>query len=251
MGRDPRCIGGVGCGFASYSRLQTDSSRCGQKLGDANEIVSDSSQDEEPFHQAASTMPGLAQTANSLHPPKGFFDPLALDRADTIAGMAGRARVDRGAAVEIVLRDVRRAAAFATAGDKFGGVIVLVATYGAAGPGIVLDHVECGRALGCAVGLGQSGIDDKAIAVLHHQMPHVAELGLLAGTFAEQARVGVGGREMRVILALLAMEVALGVASTARIFPRWRIAAVLWHKALHAGPSLNQGTVDRDRKSTR
>src|SRR5450631_2918898 len=42
MGRDPRRIGGVGCGFASYSTLQTDSSRCGQKLGDANEIVGDS-----------------------------------------------------------------------------------------------------------------------------------------------------------------------------------------------------------------
>src|SRR5882724_3521788 len=86
MGRDPRCIGGVGCGFASYSTLQTDSSRCGQKLGDANEIVGDSSQDEEPFHQAAPTMPGLAQTADGLHPAKGFFDPLALDRADAIAG---------------------------------------------------------------------------------------------------------------------------------------------------------------------
>ena len=102
MGRDPRRIGGVGCGFASYSTLQTDSSRCGQKLGDANEIVGDSSQHEEPFHQAAPTIPGLAQTADGLHPAKGLFDPLALDRADAIAGMAGRARVDRGAAVGIV-----------------------------------------------------------------------------------------------------------------------------------------------------
>src|SRR5258707_8395530 len=127
MGRDPRCIGGVGCGFASYSTLQTDSSRCGQKLGDANEIVGDSSQDEEPLHQAAPAMPGLAETADGLHPSKGFFDPLALDRADAIAGMTGGARVDRGTAVGIVLRDMRRAAALTATGNKIGGVIILFA----------------------------------------------------------------------------------------------------------------------------
>src|SRR5260370_33682593 len=98
MGRDARCMGGMGCGCASYSAPQTDSSRCGEQLGDANEIVSGSSEDEEPFHQAAPTMPGLAEPADGLHPAKGFFDPLALDRADPIAGMAGRALVDRGAA---------------------------------------------------------------------------------------------------------------------------------------------------------
>src|SRR6267154_1582364 len=113
--------------------------------------------------------------------------------------------------------------------------------------GIVLDHVERGRALCCAVGLGQPRIDDEAIAVLRHQMPHVAEFGLLAGTFAEQTSVRVGGREMRVVPALLAVEVALGVAPTATMtFSRWRIAAVLRHKALHAGPSLDQGAIDRE-----
>src|SRR3984893_14128793 len=151
MGRDSRYMGGMGCGFASYSALQTDSSRCGEQLGDANEIVSGSSEDEEPFHQAAPTMPGLAETADGLHPAKGFLDPLALDRADPIAGMAGRARVDRGAAIGIVLRYMRRTAAFAAAGDKVGGVIVLVAAHGAARPGIVLDHIERGRALRCAL----------------------------------------------------------------------------------------------------
>src|SRR6202166_1244481 len=242
MGSDRRWMGGDGCGFASYPAPQTDSSRCRQNLWDANEVVGDGSQDEEPFHQAAPTMPGFAQTTDGLHPAKGFFDPLALDRADAIAGMAGRARVDCGAAVGIVLRDMRRAAAFAAAGDKVGGVIVLVAAHGAAGPGIVLDHVERGRALRCAVSLGQPCIDDEAIAVLRHQMPHVAELGLHARAFAEPAVDRGGGREMRVILALLAMEAALGVAPTAALtFSRWRIAAVLRHKALHARPSLDQG----------
>ena len=52
---------------------------------------------------------------------------------------------------------------------------------------------------------------------------------------------------MRVVPALLAVEVALGVAPTATMtFSRWRIAAVLRHKALHAGPSLDQGAIDRE-----
>ena len=46
-------------------------------------------------------MPGLAQTADRRDPPEWFFDPLALDRADAIAGMPGRARVDRRAAVGV------------------------------------------------------------------------------------------------------------------------------------------------------
>jgi len=48
-------------------------------------------------------------------------------------------------------------------------------------------------------------------------MPHVAELGLLAGGFAEQPGIGVGGRGMRIVPALLAMEVALPYCGP----PRW------------------------------
>src|SRR5258708_12021781 len=122
MGSDRRWMGGDGCGFASYPAPQTDSSRCRQNLWDANEVVGDGSQDEEPFHQAAPTMPGFAQTTDGLHPAKGFFDPLALDRADAIAGMAGRARVDRGAAGCIVFRDMRPPAPCWAAGRHIRGV---------------------------------------------------------------------------------------------------------------------------------
>jgi hypothetical protein len=94
-------------------------------------------------------------------------------------------------------------------------VVILVAAHGGAGAGIVLNHVEGAGPLRRAIGLGQAGIDDEAIAVLHHQMPPVTELGLLAGAFAKRARVRVGGRGMRVIGAFLAMEIALGIASAA------------------------------------
>src|SRR3981081_4777440 len=75
------------------------------------------------------------------------------------------------------------------------------------------------------------GIDDKPIAVLHHQMPHVTELGLLAGTLSKQPSVGVGGRGMCVVLAFLAMEVSFGIAPApaALTFSRRGVAACLRH----------------------
>src|SRR6201987_1104863 len=227
MGRKGRCTRSFRCGFVSCLTLQTNSSRCCQHLRNTNEIVGRGGEHEEPLDQAAATMPGLAQTADRLDPPEWFFDPLALDRADTIAGMPGRARIDRRAAVGVVLRDMRRAAALAATGDTVGGVIVLVGAHGAARLGIVLDHVEGGRSLRRTVGLGEARIDDQPVAVLHHQMPHVAELGLLASALAEQAGIGVGSRGMRVVLALLAMEVALGIAplTAARLLTRWWIIA--------------------------
>jgi hypothetical protein len=56
-----------------------------------------------PFGYQVAEKPG----PESDHPAKGVFDPVALDPADAIAGMAGRARVDRGTTVGIVLSEVR------------------------------------------------------------------------------------------------------------------------------------------------
>src|ERR1700752_4594995 len=72
----------------------------------------------------------------------------------------------------------------------------------------------------------------------------MAKLGLLAGALAEQAGVRVSGGEMRVILALLPMEVALRIATASR--RRRRPATVLRYKALHAGPRFDQRPIDRE-----
>src|SRR5262245_25561421 len=69
----------------------------------------------------------------TLHPPERLLDLLVLARAGPIAGMPSSAPVDRRATTDVVLRDVRRAAAFATARGEVGGVIVLVAAHRAAG----------------------------------------------------------------------------------------------------------------------
>src|SRR3974390_3531297 len=98
MGGDPRRMRGNRYSIASYAILQADSSRDGQNLRDANQIVGGCRQHEEPFDQRAPAMSGFAQPTHGLHPAECFFDLLSLDGANAIAGMAGRARVDCRAA---------------------------------------------------------------------------------------------------------------------------------------------------------
>src|SRR5271165_2430134 len=92
---------------ASFSLLRAESSCRRQNFGYADQIVGSGCEHEEPFDQGATAMPGLAQAADGLDPAEWFFDPLALDGTDAIAGMAGGASIDRRTAVGIVLRDMR------------------------------------------------------------------------------------------------------------------------------------------------
>src|SRR5208282_1357010 len=127
-------------------------------------------------------------------------------------------------------------AAPAAPGNELGRVIVLVSADGAARLGIIFNHLKGGGALGGAIGLRQPGVDDQAVAVLGHQMAHMAELGLLAGSLAKQTRVRVGCRGMLVVPAFLAVKVAFGIASagTCAVSRRGRAAAILGNEALHA-----------------
>ena len=86
--------------------------------------------------------------------------------------------------------------------------------------GARLDHVQRRDPLGMAVGLGQTGVDDQAVAVLHQRMPHEAELGLLARPLAIEPRFRIGRRSVRLVGALLAVEIRLPVPA-ARIGRRF------------------------------
>jgi hypothetical protein len=72
----------------SFPMLQADSS-CGcQNRGDANEVVGSGRENEEPFNQAATAVPGLAEATNGFQPAERLLDLLSLDRADAIARVA-------------------------------------------------------------------------------------------------------------------------------------------------------------------
>ncbi len=78
-------------------------------------------------------------------------------------------------------------------------------------------------------------------------MAHVAKLRAGAGALAIQQRIRVGRRSMRCVRALLAPKIDLGIAP-ARLVRRRLIGPsfVLRAEALHAGPRLDQGAVDRE-----
>jgi hypothetical protein len=89
-------------------------------------------------------------------PPTVFIQPNgpSMRFRLTVAGVTGGSPIDRRSTVRVVLRDMRRAAARATAGDEVGGIVVLVAAYRAAGLGVVRDHVEGRGPLRRAIGFG-------------------------------------------------------------------------------------------------
>lgn len=91
--------------------------------------------------------------------------------------------------------------------------------------GTRLDHVQACHACRMAVGQRQAGVEQQAVAVLHQPMAHEAQRGLLAFPLAVEPGLGIGGRGMRVIRALLAIEVRFGIAPAA--FSRRLARAVL------------------------
>ena len=58
-------------------------------------------------------------------------------------------------------------------------------------------------------GARKRGIDRKAVAVIHQDVAHEAQPALAAVGLAVEPRVGIGGRGMALVLALLLAEVAL------------------------------------------
>src|SRR5262249_23041666 len=88
--------------------------------------------------------------------------------------------------------------------------------------------------------LTQFRLDDEAVAVLRHDVARISELCLLTLALLGEFSLGVRGRTVRLIAALLAVKMALAVA------PRrwWVTRTVLRHKALHRCPSLNLRAVD-------
>jgi hypothetical protein len=118
-----------------------------------------------------------------------------------------------------------------------------------------VEHRQRREPLGVAGGAGELGIDHQAVPVLHQHVPDEAELRLLAGTFAVQPGIGIGGRGVAVVGAPLAVEVTflipslsccraprfLAVAAARRV-----VRVVLGPEALHRRPRLDQAAVDAE-----
>ncbi|OYW00014.1 MAG: hypothetical protein B7Z58_16985 [Acidiphilium sp. 37-64-53] len=77
--------------------------------------------------------------------------------------------------------DMRRDALSSHLGDEVGSVIGLVGAEGSTPVRVALaHHRRRSRALGRAARLRRTDRNDEVVAVLHQQVPHVAELGACA-----------------------------------------------------------------------
>jgi hypothetical protein len=175
-------------------------------------------------------MAGLPQAAGGLHPAEALLDPLASPLARGVLRMARGPAIDRRPPPRGVLRDVGRDVTSAQIGHEARHIVRLVGAQGrAVAPCLAAAHGQRGCGLGGAGGRCQHGIDDQNVPVFHQiarsergwtplssptgQWPMWQSFGSLPWAFADQPRVGIGGRGMGRVAALLAMEVSLGVAS--------------------------------------
>lgn len=95
-------------------------------------------------------------------------------------------------------------------GHMIGGVIGLVFAHrdAAAGRfGFGLEHRLRGAALGRPVGERDHAGHRQPMPVLHGGVSHIAKLRLPPGRLAVKAAVGIGRARMRVVLALLSVEI--------------------------------------------
>ena len=104
-----------------------------------------------------------------------------------------------------------------------------------------IDHDLGCFALCMAIGRRHHCVGNQAVPVIAQGVAHEAQLaGRL--TFAVQPRIGVGAGLVRVVAASLAFkvgtEIVIAVAVAVVV-----VLATLAHKALVAGPSLNQRAV--------
>src|ERR1700722_20332625 len=190
------------------------SRRSRKQLGQSNQVVGGHGEGELPIDLGQPPVTRLAQTGDRLGPAERFFDALADAQADRIARMARGAAVDRRAPATVVLCHMWGDVDLAHLGDEVLRVEALVAANGDA-LGVVrvrLDQVLRRQPLGMPRGAGRDRTDDQLIAVLHQCVAHEAELGLLAAPLLIEPGVGIGGRGMRLIAALLAVKILLSVA---------------------------------------
>src|SRR5690606_2919256 len=103
----------------------------------------------------------------------------------------------------------------------------------------VLEHADGGLALFVAVGLADLDGHDDVVSILHQHVAGVAEQRGLPAALAVQLRLGVGAALMRLVAALLTLELgpAVGVRRVLGIF-------VFGPEALEAGHALDQRAVD-------
>src|ERR1700680_2423239 len=165
---------------------------------------------------------GLAHRAVLLAPAEDAFDHRPAGLRYAIAFVPRGASVDgalttlAGCVYAVVLRHMRRNVDGAQMGHMVSRVIGLIFAHRDAAAGLLgfgLEHDLRSAALGSAVGKRDHAGHRQPMPVLHGGVAHVTELCFPPGGLAVETAVGIAGARMRVVFALLAVEVGPAVVS--------------------------------------
>ena len=91
----------------------------------------------------------------------------------------------------------------------------------------------------------EDGVDNEAVAVLHQRMCHEAELCFLARPLAVKPRLRIGGGDVRLVGALLTMEIGLAVRGPPPDGGGWS-DPVSRPKLFIDAPGFDQRAIDRE-----
>ena len=214
------------------------SGRGSDQIAYPDQIVGGQREGEHPADPSQTTVASLAQAADRLDPAEDLLNPFAFLLTDQITRMTSRALIDNAG---LLARNMGCYLVVAQLLNKLFAVVPFVATQGYTVLTCNLfHHRQRGLRLCPALRQVHAAIDCDTIAVLHQHMASVAELRLLARSFARQPGFGIGGRLMGRVGALLAMKIYRGIARVVRGLP---VRAVLALETFVAGPRLNQGAV--------
>lgn len=186
-----------------------------------------------------SEVTALAEASGGPGPAENLLDALA----DLLTGGVGEREQDMQRLLPVLTRGMWHHALFAQAADELLRVVSLVASDRpqSKAPIVQFGHlVDRDRGLGRAHRGGDIEQDAKTVAVLHGGVSGEAQARLLARTLAHELRLPVGGRLVRLVAALLSLEVRPGVAASGALL------LFLRAEALQRGPRFNQRAIDAE-----
>src|SRR5439155_5722246 len=167
------------------------------------------------------SMPKFPQPTYGFQPTEDLFYALTLSLTDQIARVSRRALINRTAAPLVILGDVRRDLQSAQLLHAIARVIVLIGTDGDTSvTGNLRRHFHGGIALRRPGRRAHRRVDGQAVAVLHQDVPGVAQFGFFAVAFPRQLCVGIRRRGVGRIGPRLAMKI-----------DRW-VARIVWGRGI-------------------
>jgi hypothetical protein len=211
--------------LATVSRAVSRRELRRHQFGNADQIVGDQIEHEIGSDTGSAAMFDLAHRTMLLAPTEDAFSHRPARLRQAVAFVPRGTSVDGTLAAlascgnAVVLCHMRRDVDSAQIGHMIGRVIGLVFAHCDAATGLLglgLEHHLRSAALGSPVGERDHAGHRQSMPVLHGGVAHIAELRFPPGGLAVKTAVGIAGARMRVVLALLAVEVGPAVVDVVK-----------------------------------